>query len=166
MRVKSVLERLTAKSRMEGECLVWTGNKNRGGYGRIRISSLRSRKLELAHRAAWTARHGAPPAETPFVLHHCDNPPCFLDEHLFLGTQADNMADKQRKGRAYQYHCEDAPGAKLSNVQVIEIKRRLAAGESQRSIARSYAVSHVAIGHIKRGRNFIEVPWPSEIERV
>lgn len=52
-------------------------------------------------RAVWIARHGPIPAETPFVLHRCDNPPCFRDEHLWLGTQADNQADMAAKGRAH-----------------------------------------------------------------
>jgi len=51
------------------------------------------------HRAAWIARHGEPPPETPFVLHHCDRPSCFADRHLWLGTHKDNMADMVAKGR-------------------------------------------------------------------
>jgi hypothetical protein len=118
------------------------------------------------HRAAWIARHGEPPAATPFVLHRCDNPPCWRDAHLFLGTQADNVDDMWGKGRGRspfdgpQKRCEDGPGAKLTNVQVAEVKRRLMDGEAQRSIAADLGVSHVAIGHIWRGRNFIEVTWP------
>jgi hypothetical protein len=169
MRDESILRRLAAKSRMEGECLVWTGAKHSNGYGSITIGGRKGRR-ESTHRAAWIARHGEPPAEKPFVLHKCDNPPCWRDEHLFLGTHADNMEDMRRKGRSKwsrghgQRRCEDAPGAKLTNAQVSEIKRRLMAGETQRSIAAIYGVSFVAIGHIKRGRNFIEVPWPDPLE--
>jgi hypothetical protein len=163
---ESILRRLAARSRAEGQCLVWTGARHSNGYGSITIGGRRG-KRESVHRAAWTARHGEPPAETPYVLHRCDNPPCWRDDHLFLGTHADNMADMDHKGRRWtsQRRCEDAPGAKLTNAQVAEIKRRLTAGDTQKLIADTYGVSKVAIGHIWRGRNFLEVPWPSSGER-
>ncbi len=92
----TVLERLAARSIRVGDCLVWTGAK--GGpmrYGQIGIND----KVEYVHRAAWIARHGPIPPETPYVLHRCDNPPCWADEHLFLGTHQDNMDDAVAKGR-------------------------------------------------------------------
>jgi hypothetical protein len=51
-----------------------------------------------AHRVAWTLANGPIPAGM-HVLHTCDNPPCCNPGHLWLGTQADNMADMARKGR-------------------------------------------------------------------
>jgi hypothetical protein len=89
-----VLDRLAARSMWRGECLVWTGHCV-GGYGEISVNG----KNVRVHRAAWIALHGPIPSETPFVLHRCDNPPCWLDEHLWLGTQADNVADRIAKGR-------------------------------------------------------------------
>lgn len=159
MRDETILRRLAAKSRRQGNCLVWTGAVHGNGYGSITIGGRRGRK-ESVHRAAWIARYGLPPAHKPHVLHRCDNQRCWSDGHLFVGTHAQNMADKMRKGRARQKRCEDAPGAKLTNVQVAEIKRRLVSGEAQQSIANDYGVSKVAVGHIWRGRNFREVPWP------
>lgn len=158
---ESMLARIAAKSRADGECLIWTGACNGSGYGSITVGGRRGYK-ELVHRIAWIARYGVPPPETPLVLHHCDNPPCWRDGHLFLGTYADNMADMVSKGRGkkWQWRCENGPGAKLKNAQVVDIKRRLTEGQTQQSIADIYGVSKVAIGHIWRGRNFVEIPWP------
>lgn len=161
---QSILRRLAAKSEPEGDCIVWTGALHSTGYGSITIDGKRA----TVHRAAWIARHGQPPQNKPHVLHTCDNPPCWRDEHLWVGTHADNMADMWRKGRGSrrpQRRCENGPGAKLTNADVLEIKKRLAAGESHRSIAKDYPVSNVAIGHIWRGRNFIEIPWPAGFTR-
>jgi hypothetical protein len=103
---RTVLERLMAKSERQGECLVWTGSCTKQGYGHVGVDG----KIRHVHRAAWVARHGPIPPETPCVLHHCDNPPCWRDEHLWLGTNADNVADKMAKGRyrngfADRTHC-------------------------------------------------------------
>lgn len=50
------------------------------------------------HRAVWEAIWGPIPSGMQ-VLHRCDNKPCMRPDHLFLGTPADNMADKVAKGR-------------------------------------------------------------------
>lgn len=83
-------------------CLEWTGCTNEAGYGRLRSSGQKFK----AHRLAWMLVNGIIP-DGLNVLHHCDNPPCcettpsatYPDGHLFLGTHADNVADKMAKGR-------------------------------------------------------------------
>jgi hypothetical protein len=77
-----------------GDCHLWTAALNHWGYGKCSVS--RSR-WDRAHRVAWFLATGAWP--TMQVLHHCDTPACVRFEHLFLGTQADNMTDMSRKGR-------------------------------------------------------------------
>ena len=91
----SLILTFAAKSVSEGACIEWRGGCTRTGYGQVRVSG---RTLSV-HRAAWIVRHGAIPPETPHVLHRCDNPPCWRDEHLFLGTPADNAHDRDSKGR-------------------------------------------------------------------
>lgn len=93
MNSDAALLALLRRARVVGDCLVWTRGTNSGGYGRIRFEG----EVWLVHRLAWIARHGPIPPEAPFVLHRCDNPPCFADEHLRVGTHADNMADLAAK---------------------------------------------------------------------
>ena len=76
------------------ECIEWEGLRNSKGYGRAWYEG----KMWLAHRAAWAKVHGPIP-EGMCILHRCDNPPCVNSDHLFVGTQADNIRDAQRKGR-------------------------------------------------------------------
>ena len=85
------------------ECIEWQGarNEKRGGYG---VRRFRGRQWR-AHRAAWVEAYGEIP-EGMLVLHRCDNPPCVNVEHLFLGTQADNLADMTTKGRRRNQHTD------------------------------------------------------------
>jgi hypothetical protein len=78
-------------------CWLWTANVNRDGYG-LMCGSRRGRKQFLAHRIAWELFRGPIPIGMQ-VLHRCDTPSCVRPDHLFLGTHADNMLDKVRKGR-------------------------------------------------------------------
>lgn len=72
------------------KCIEWPGPRGSGGYGK------QGRKL--AHRVAWEAAHGPIPRGL-FVLHSCDNPPCVNLEHLRLGTQQDNVRDREERNR-------------------------------------------------------------------
>jgi len=97
---------------MPSGCLEWTKSVVIGGYGQIKVNG----KSLKTHRFSWELAHGPIPEDMD-VLHHCDNPPCcqtdptagYPDGHLFLGTAADNMADRDAKGRHGQSkktHCK------------------------------------------------------------
>lgn len=87
--------RLMARVVQEGDCWVWTASKFNSGYGKITFNE----RQMGAHRASWLVFRGDIPAGI-CVLHKCDNRPCVNPDHLFLGTNLDNVRDKQAKGRA------------------------------------------------------------------
>ena len=133
------------------DCWEWTAAKNRFGYGQIRISG----KTVLAHRASWELANGSIPKGRGYhgtcVLHHCDNKTCVNPKHLFLGTQADNIHDMERKGRQRHPRGEVHGRSKLSEQNVHEIRSLLKAGQIQREIASVYDVDETTICNISTG---------------
>jgi len=135
-------------------CWLWLGPEQAQGYGILHIEG----RKRLAHRVSYALVHG-PFFEWLNILHRCDNPPCVNPAHLFLGTQADNVADRDQKGRtargemlsAYQ-RGERARWAKLTAAQVAEIRAALAGGASQSAVAVRYGVTQSNINRIATGR--------------
>ena len=81
--------------RQPSGCLEWTGALSSAGYGQIWVNG----RQVGAHRLAWTLSVG-PLTKADIVRHYvCDNPPCCEPTHLRVGTQADNIADMDAKGR-------------------------------------------------------------------
>jgi hypothetical protein len=103
-------------------CWEWQAFRNKAGYGKTSIHS----KPAMAHRAIWQTLHGPIP-EGIEVLHSCDNPPCCNPDHLFLGTQLDNVHDMVLKKR-------NNPGTWTPD-------RRNAQRERMRHVGRSYQAS-------------------------
>lgn len=134
--------RSVTKSRRRDGC--WTVCRERK---RLRVRGRRMR----ASRLAWELTHGPIPVGL-FVLHTCDNGACVRPTHLFLGTQADNVADMVTKGR--QAVGELHGKAKLTNAEVLRIKQRLAAGIKPPIIAAEFCVSRTSILDIRSGRTW------------
>lgn len=136
----------------ETGCLEFTGGKTRFGYGRIRVGP----KAYLAHRYAFMLAIGEIP-EGQYVCHQCDNPACCNPEHLFLGTQSENMADMKAKGRQHDRMGSKNSCAKLTERDVRYIRKACAAGAKQADMARKYNVSQVNISLIVLRKKWVHV---------
>jgi hypothetical protein len=130
-----------------GDCHVWVAGTDRDGYGRVRPGG--SVPIQRAHRVAWFLAHGVWPELC--VLHRCDNPPCVNPRHLFLGTNADNTADRDRKRRHADRRGTANATAKLVDSDVLAIRGAVG---TQREIAAEYNVSASTVSLIKSGRRW------------
>jgi hypothetical protein len=120
-------------------CLTWLGHVQTKGYGFIRCDG----RYQVTMRIVWQHFHGEIP-EGMSVMHKCDNRRCCEPRHLMLGTNADNILDKAKKGRARK---------KLHKEQIPEIRKMLAEGiVSQTEIGRQFGVHQSVISAIKHGR--------------
>lgn len=134
------LARFWSKVEKSDGCWRWLGAVNNKGYGVLR----RSQKNYLAHRFAWFVEHGAWPSG--LLMHACDNPRCVNPRHLSIGTQRENCRDMARRGRA---------GSQvMTEPMAREALRRVAEGETHKSVATSMGVSKSAIHELVRGRNW------------
>jgi hypothetical protein len=147
------LAKFAALVRKTDACWEWQGKADRNGYGRMSVS--KNTKI-LAHRFAYAAHHQVEPGGM-CVCHHCDNPACVNPAHLFLGTHADNAADKVRKGRAPSAAGERNPNAKLCAADLASIRLATAAGVPNTEVAKLFGVHHSTVSAIKRG-----VTWASQ----
>ena len=139
------------KSHGEGACWLWTGKVDSKGYGYTSYDGGRWR----AHRLSYAVNKRPIPEERD-ILHTCDTPRCVQPLHLWPGTQADNIADMDAKGRRGtvkgRFVGEKHPLAKLSDAQVLDIRTRYqAGGVMQKELSAEYGVVPSAISHIIRG---------------
>lgn len=128
-----------------GPCWRWNGATTPEGYGKIGQSH--SSTQLRAHRVSWGLHNGDIPAGKE-VLHFCDNPNCTRPDHLFLGTQRDNVLDMDRKGRRKMPRGEDHGRAKLTEQEVAEIRIMASLGAKQRDIAKQFGVARSLVGRI------------------
>lgn len=118
-----------AKSKLQkNKCWEWTGNLTAKGYGAVRIKGV----TFSAHRLSWLLFNGGGLTKLQ-VLHKCDNPKCINPDHLFLGTNADNLADRQKKGR--QARGETHHKSKLTEDGVRMIRKQVSQGVKIKEIA-------------------------------
>lgn len=137
-------------------CWPWTRTLCEWGYGRVRVPVALGGRLVRAHRVAWELQYGEIPPGM-HVLHKCDNPACQRGDHLFLGTNDDNVRDKVAKGRQargaalkpeLRARGERNGSARLTENDVREIRARVAAGERQSDMAQRFGVTSASVWQI------------------
>lgn len=171
-------ERFSSKTQVQATgCIEWIASRDGCGYGMFRFGG----RSQRAHRVAWILTFGGIPDGLQ-VLHKCDNPPCVNPDHLFLGTNHDNVLDAVAKGRhggrgeKHWTHTnpdavkrgerhwmrrrpdlvrwgEDAFNARLSDAEVDAIRARYAAGGiTQTALADEFGVHQTTISLIVNRR--------------
>ncbi len=132
--------------RASNGCIEWQGGCYLNGYGRIRTEG---RGQEGTHRFAYKLFVGPIP-DGLHVLHRCDNPTCVNPTHLFLGTAGDNIRDCVSKGRHVPsgLQGQNHPCAKITDDDVMEIRRRHKDGETPTTLASAFGYSIGGINKI------------------
>lgn len=120
----------------EKDCWSWIGATS-SGYGNMCFE----KKVLKAHRISWMLYKGKI-APGMHVLHKCDVRICTNPEHLYLGTNQDNMNDKQARNRSN-------PRCKLTPKEVFEIRNLITLEIPMTKIAKRYNVSNVTVWGIK-----------------
>lgn len=108
-------------------------------------------RVERSHRISWVLHSGSAVPDETNVCHRCDNPSCVNPDHLFLGTQLDNMSDCKAKGRLADTHRENNPNHRVTEQQVREIRARYASSKTPgRQLAREFGIHFSTIYRILR----------------
>jgi hypothetical protein len=132
-------------------CYLWTAGVDRYGYGKLWVNG----KTVLSHRFAWELVNGPIP-EGMCVCHKCDVRSCVNIDHLFIGTHDDNMKDMVQKKRAFRSIGEKDGMAKLTEEQVLDIRKKYVKGTGPHNrgntyqLAAEFGVSQYYINRIGR----------------
>jgi len=126
------------------DCWEWVASCDKDGYGVCYMKGVRRK----AHRVAYALAYGKTPAHL-YVLHTCDNPSCCNPEHLWLGTNRQNIDDMVSKGRSLRGARN--PNAKLTESQVRNVVKLREKGCSVVVIGRKLNIGHRTVSNICRG---------------
>ncbi len=147
-------------------CWLWMAGRFNDGYGCVAWEG----KARRAHRVAWQIANG-PIAGAMLVCHRCDVALCCNPDHLFVGTQQDNMTDKVAKGRqakglgapAHLYPERRPRGEThghhtLTESIVLELRALKSRGGNLAEAARRFNIGCAAAYAAAAGRNWRHVP--------
>jgi hypothetical protein len=112
---------------------------------------------QKAHRLAFSFfnQRTIPPGMV--VRHTCDNPPCVNPQHLLLGTQGDNVADRKNRGREGRHEGILNGMAVLTEADIPGIRHRAACGERLRDIADEFGITPQAIWRVVHRKTWLHV---------
>lgn len=138
----------------ETGCWEWQAGKTKAGYGQYSLN----KKVLYAHRLSWELSNKEIP-KGMHVLHSCDNPSCINPDHLFIGTQKDNMRDKINKGRSNLPFGIRSGVSKLTEEQVTKIRTLYNTGKySHRTLGIMFAISNRNVSSITRYETWRHLP--------
>lgn len=155
-------QRFWAKVERTDGCWIWKAARNPAGYGMFGTGP-RGTRIVLAHRYSFELAYGPIPHGI-LICHHCDNPACVRPDHLFAGTNSDNMKDSAKKHRnAGQRHPEMRQGenhgmAKLTENDVLTIRKLSQEGWPGIAIARRFSITPTHISKIVRHLAWRHIP--------
>lgn len=115
------------------KCWEWRRRINIKGYGQVRAG----KNMVGAHRVAFFIHNNQDPLDK-FVCHSCDNRSCVNPNHLWIGTNADNIMDCKRKGRLTPSPGSKNGFSKLTESQVLEIRRLRQDGVTSKELAEKF----------------------------
>jgi hypothetical protein len=147
--MQDLLSRLLSRcERQPFDCLDWTGATNNRNYGRINIDG----QPKCLHRLMWELHHGPIPSGL-HCLHSCDRPICCEIGHLRLGTNQDNMDERNAKGRQARGGATNRTS--LTAFHVWQVRKIIALRRfSNQEIAELFGVDASAIRCIRVGRTW------------
>lgn len=148
--IASIVARFWSKVDTSGKCWVWMGPRNKKGYGYFSVG----RRTFSVHRWLHQFIHG-PLAKGQQVLHRCANPPCIRPSHLYAGTHAENMTDRNVMGHTARG--ERSGKARLTDDQVRAMRADVAAGLTWVKAAAKYDVSRQTVRMVVTGRSWKHV---------
>lgn len=139
-----------ARTKDAGDCIEWVGARSSDGYGCVKWDG----RVRGTHRVAYQLAVGNIPHGL-CVCHSCDNPACVNPDHLFLGSHKDNMADRNRKGRASGGRTKSM--AKLTPAIASEIRRMCAAGMLQKDCAALFGIHKGTVNDLVLRKTWADV---------
>ena len=149
MRNLCTVDGQVSKVDKSGDCWLWIASKDKDGYGQITVGG----KVKKAHRLV-VEMDGSDVPSGMCVLHHCDTPSCVRLDHLYIGTMADNVRDRDNRKRRAPPKGEKNGRAKLTRCDVYHIRRSYKKGWTQKMIADAFGVHNTTISNILNGRSW------------
>lgn len=133
------------------DCILWPYGKAGSGYGVLTVDG----RHVYAHRMVCEAANGPMPSGKRDAAHGCGNSSCINKRHLRWATPKENDADKIIHGTTNKG--ERHGNSKLTDFDVLAIRKRLRQGETQRSVARDFSVHVMTVCNIGLGKRWTHV---------